>query len=126
MSFVPDEEPSVAPPPRTEVKTWSGNWTWPQALEADPREKAERQALDLEFGWMKEADHFLLGHGPHPVTWERFVSEAERDGDICFKAAEQRKPPDDQGKSLEDTIIGHQYRWMYPGRYSEECSMNSR
>jgi hypothetical protein len=104
MSVV-QEGPQMATP-TIEFKTWSGNWTWPQTLEADQREKAERQAFDLEFGWMKEADHCLLGHEPHPVTWERFVSEGERDGEICFKAIEQRKPPEDQGKSLEDTYMG--------------------
>jgi hypothetical protein len=97
--------------PQIEFKTWSGNWTWPQALEADLREKAKRQAFDLEFGWMKDADHYLLGHGPQPVPWDRFVSDAEQYGDICFKAIEQRKPPHDQGKPLEDSIMG-----------SEECS----
>jgi hypothetical protein len=50
-------------------------------LEAGREEKAERQAFEDGFGWMKEADHFLLGHGPHPVTWDQFVSEAERDGE---------------------------------------------
>jgi hypothetical protein len=80
MSVVvdPEEEREAVAPPAIGFKTWSGNWTWPQALEADLKEKAEPQAFDLEFGWMKDADHFLLGHGP----------------------TEQRKPPEDQGKPL--------------------------
>jgi hypothetical protein len=84
--------------PMIEFKPWSGNWTWPQALEADRREKAEGQAFDLEFGRMKEAGH--------PVTWERLISNAERSGDLCFKAIESRKPPEDQRVSLEDTYMG--------------------
>jgi hypothetical protein len=76
----------VVSEPTIEFKSWEGNWTWPQALEA-------------EFGWMKEADQCLLGHGRHPVTWERFVDESERNGERRFKAIEQRKPP-------EETFMG--------------------
>jgi hypothetical protein len=55
---------------------------------------------------MREADHGLIGHGPHPVTWERLIRNAEHNRDICFKAIECRKPPEDQGVSMEDTYIG--------------------
>jgi hypothetical protein len=98
-----EPESEVATLPTIEFKPWSGNWTWPQALEADRREKAELLAFDLEFAWMKEADHCLIGHGPHPVKWERLISNAERSEGLCFRAIESRKPPEDQGVSLEDT-----------------------
>jgi hypothetical protein len=61
-----EPEPEVTTMPTIEFKPWSGNWTWPQALEADHLEKAERQPFDLEIGWMKDADHSLLGHQPAP------------------------------------------------------------
>jgi hypothetical protein len=104
MSVV-DEEPPV-PPPIIEFKPWENTCTWPQALQADRREKAVWQAFDLEFGWMKEADQCLLGHGPHPVTWERFVAKSEANGELFFKAFEQRKPPEDQGKSPDEMYMG--------------------
>jgi hypothetical protein len=53
--------------PSFPFRPWIGTWTLPQAREADAREKAEQQALEAEFGWMKEADHWLLGHGQYPV-----------------------------------------------------------
>jgi hypothetical protein len=34
------------------------------------------------------------------------MGEAERNGDICFKTIEQRKPPEDRGNLLGDTIMG--------------------
>jgi hypothetical protein len=77
-----------------------------QAREADRREKAERQAFEAEFGWMSEADLSILGLGPHPVTPDRFFDEAEHNGELLFKAIEQRKVPDDQGYPLEDSLVG--------------------
>jgi hypothetical protein len=44
-------------------RAWIGAWTLPQAREADAREKAQQQEFEAEFGWMKEADHWLLDHG---------------------------------------------------------------
>jgi ribonuclease HI len=84
MQVVPDEElaSEVSAQLTFEFKPWSKNWTWPQALEADRREKADRLAFQQEFGWMREADHCLIGHGPHPVTWERLISNAEQSGDL--------------------------------------------
>jgi hypothetical protein len=99
----PEEE--AATQPTKEFRPWSGKWTWPQALEADRSEKAEQLAVQQEFGWMKEADHCLMGHGPHPVTLERFISNAEGSVDLHFKAIECRKPPEDQGVSTEDTYM---------------------
>jgi hypothetical protein len=55
---------------------------------------------------MKEAGHCLLGHGPNPVDRERFVSNLETNGEMFFKAIEQRKPPEDQGTPLGGTHIG--------------------
>jgi hypothetical protein len=62
-------EDEVVPAPESTIafKPLSGNWTWPQALEADRREKEEQCAFELEFGWMREADRYLLGHGPYTV-----------------------------------------------------------
>jgi hypothetical protein len=54
MSVVGGEPPVQQPV--IEFKTWENTWTWPQAVEADQRERAERHVFDLEFGWMKEAD----------------------------------------------------------------------
>jgi hypothetical protein len=55
MRVVSDEEqeesaPEVVTLPTIEFKPWSGNWTWPQALEADRREMAERLAFQQELG----------------------------------------------------------------------------
>jgi hypothetical protein len=101
-----EPEPEVTTLPTIEFKPWSGNWTWTHPLEADRREKAERLAFQQEFGWMREADHCLIGHGPHPVAWERFIGNAGQIGSRHFKAIECRKPQEDQGVSLEDTYIG--------------------
>jgi hypothetical protein len=90
MGIVENEE--VVPKPTIEFKTWENNWSWPKAMEADRREKAEHRAFDVEFGWMTEEDHCLLGRGTRPVTWDRFVDEAERRGEMFFMAIEQRKP----------------------------------
>jgi hypothetical protein len=92
---VPDEKSTseAAAQPTFEFKPWSGNWTRPQALEADRRQKTERLAFQQEFGWMREADHCLIGHGPHQVTRERFISNAEQSGDLHFKAIEATGGP---------------------------------
>jgi hypothetical protein len=75
-------------------------------LEADRREREERRAFEAEFEWMEEADHCLLGHGPHQVSCERFVADSETNGEMYFKAIEQRKPPEDQGRALEEAFMG--------------------
>jgi hypothetical protein len=35
---------------------------------------------------MKEADHYLFGQGPKPVQWDRLIADAEKSGEILFKA----------------------------------------
>jgi hypothetical protein len=54
---------------------------------------------------MKEADRYLLGHKPCPVPWGRFVADSEANWEMFFKAIEQRKPPEDQGRSRDDTYM---------------------
>jgi hypothetical protein len=66
----------------------------------------EQQAFKAEYGWMKEADHWLLGHQKQPVFWERFVAESAANGEMNFKVIEQRKPPKDQSRPPEDTTMG--------------------
>jgi hypothetical protein len=102
VAYGPDPEPE----PTIEFIPWSGNWTWPQAREADRRGKEERRAFEGEFGWMKEADRYLLGYGPYPEPWEKFVQDSEPNGETCFKAIEQRKPPEDHDRSPDETYMG--------------------
>jgi hypothetical protein len=78
MNAVDDGPP--APSPMAEFKPWENTWTWAQALEADRMEKEERQSFNLEFGWMTEADHCLLGHGPRPIELGQFFSNSQANG----------------------------------------------
>jgi hypothetical protein len=70
------------------------------------REKAEQHAFEAEFGWMKEADHSMFGHGQYPVPWKPFVADSETNGEVHFKAIEQRKPPEDQNRPSGETFMG--------------------
>jgi hypothetical protein len=69
-------------------------------------ERGAEQAFIEESGWMKEADHYLMGQGLLPVPWKRFVEESERRWEAVFKAIEQRKVPEDQGRLEEETVMG--------------------
>jgi hypothetical protein len=55
---------------------------------------------------MKEADRYLLGYGPYPVDWDRFVANSEANGEMFFKAIEQPKLPEDQGRSPDEMYMG--------------------
>jgi hypothetical protein len=36
----------------------------------------------------------------------KFIADSETNGEMFFKAIEQRKPPEDQGRSPDDTFMG--------------------
>jgi hypothetical protein len=40
------------------------------------------------------------------VTDDRFIADVERNGEMFFKANEQRKPPEDQGVPLDERDMG--------------------
>jgi hypothetical protein len=54
---------------------------------------------------MKEADHCSFGHGPHPTEWGQSISDAEKNGEMLFKAIKQRKPLEDQNVPLDRTYM---------------------